>query len=154
MNKSRLICNVISAILLFCIIILSIIIFKTNSNIPIHWGLNGHIDSYGSSNYVLLDLIISIIIYSLIIFFEKNPHFCNLPWIFVNKERVYTLIQLNLTVINLLYMSYMTYMLYLTYFQKNLNPLITLVIFTIGIITTLYCLTKLNKLHKHENNQP
>ncbi len=152
MFKLTSICNIISICLLIFIIICSVIIFTSNDIIPTHWGLSGHIDSYGKSYSVFIDLFITIFMYLLLRFIEKHPQFCNLPWSFSNqKEKAFSLIQLNLAVLNLLFLVFMSYMSMATYINANINMLIIALIGILGIFITVCCFKSLSKLHKKSN---
>ena len=151
MNKILSACNVLSIFLLIVITILSVMIYISNDVIPTHWALNGHIDSYGKSYSVFLDLFITMIMCFLLLFFEKHPHLCNLPWTFSKyKDCALLFVQLNLSIINLLVMIYQSYIFIATYNNMNLNIVFFAVILSIGIFTTIYCIKNISILHKKE----
>lgn len=151
MNKIVSICHVFSIFLVITIILSSAIIFLSKDIIPTHWGVTGHIDSYGKSYCIFIDLFITMVMYFLLLFFVKHPNLCNLPWTFSKqKDNALLLVKLNLSMINLLVLLYMSYINLATYYNKDLNIVFLVIILSIGIFTTIYCLKSISKLHKKE----
>ncbi len=57
--------------------------------VPIHWGIDGNVNSIADSTSVLILPGSSIFVWGLCAFFKKNPQYCNLPTKIKNLPKAY-----------------------------------------------------------------
>lgn len=50
------------------------------ASVPIHFGINGHADSFGTKSALLLLPLVSLFFYALLSLLKRFPHIYNYPW--------------------------------------------------------------------------
>ena len=71
--------NLLNILLLLFQLSLSCWLIVNQERIPIHWSIDGSIDSYGSPYIVLLLPFSALIAWGLISFIKRHPQYCNMP---------------------------------------------------------------------------
>ena len=85
---------------------------KAPSEIPIHYGFTGHVDSYGSKSNSLILVFFLIAIYLIFMFISKYPKSYNyiVPINDLNRERQYNISSTFMKILSLELMILISYM--------------------------------------------
>lgn len=105
--------NIINLIYVIIATISIIILWiKAPSEIPIHYGFTGHVDSYGSKSNSVILLIFLIAIYLIFMFISKYPKSYNyiVPINDLNRERQYNISSTFMKILSLELMILISYM--------------------------------------------
>lgn len=78
-------------LVMFLIVCVGIII--KGGEVPLHWNIKGKIDSIGSCWNVVVLAIIEIVVFVGLIFLQKNPQYCNIPYELQNREKADSIIK-------------------------------------------------------------
>lgn len=105
--------NIINLIYVIIATISIIVLWiKAPSEIPIHYGFTGHVDSYGSKSNSVILLIFLIAIYLIFMFISKYPKSYNyiVPINDLNRERQYNISSTFMKILSLELMILISYM--------------------------------------------
>jgi magnesium-transporting ATPase (P-type) len=105
--------NIINLIYVIIATISIIVLWiKSPSEIPIHYGFTGHVDSYGSKNNSLILVFFLIAIYLIFMFISKYPKSYNyiVPINDLNRERQYNISSTFMKILSLELMILISYM--------------------------------------------
>lgn len=130
--------NIINLIYVIIATISIIVLWiKAPSEIPIHYGFTGHVDSYGSKSNSVILLIFLIAIYLIFMFISKYPKSYNyiVPINDLNRERQYNISSTFMKILSLELMILISYMSIKSLIgaKSITNYFIVIIVISVGI---------------------
>ncbi|WP_317311157.1 DUF1648 domain-containing protein [Clostridium thermobutyricum] len=130
--------NIINLIYVIIATISIIVLWiKAPSEIPIHYGFTGHVDSYGSKSNSVILLIFLIAIYLIFMFISKYPKSYNyiVPINDLNRERQYNISSTFMKILSLELMILISYIAIQSLIgaKSITNYFIVIIVVSVGI---------------------